>query len=157
VRWDEEIADLDKQYRKIAIRASRAAKKAYAPYSKLKVGAALRLTSPQLPKKNRIVTAVTVENENMGQSVCAERNAIFRAVAEFGPAIEWDLLAVVARSTLLESGQEHTIAPCGACRDVLSEFQRSSKARVIFLDSGEFVAKPMKKLHPYPFEIDTFS
>jgi len=82
---------------------------AYAPYSKYHVGAALVTDDDQL------VTGCNVENGSYGLSMCAERNAIFRAVAMFGSDVRLKAMAVV-----LEDGDP--ISPCGACRQVMMEF-----------------------------------
>lgn len=89
--------------------ATKAAGHAYAPYSHYSVGAALVTADDQL------VTGCNVENSSYGLTMCAERNAIFRAVAEFGKDVRPVVLAVA-----LESGDP--ISPCGACRQVMVEF-----------------------------------
>ncbi len=79
----------------------------YSPYSHFKVGAAL------LGKSGKMYCGTNVENASFGLSICAERAAIFRAVAEGEK--EFEAIAVVA------DGKNPT-APCGACRQVLLEF-----------------------------------
>jgi cytidine deaminase len=86
--------------------AVEAQKRAYAPYSKFKVGAALRVSG-------RIVTGANVENASYGLSMCAERTAMFAAVA----AGATDLEEVVVCTDASPPS-----SPCGACRQVLSEF-----------------------------------
>ncbi|OYW46851.1 MAG: cytidine deaminase [Sphingomonadales bacterium 32-68-7] len=90
------------------IAAARAAMaRAYAPYSKFQVGAALRFAD------GAVVTGANVENASYGLSLCAETVAVARALAEGrrGGLVE---LAVVA------SGPD-TVTPCGRCRQVLHE------------------------------------
>jgi cytidine deaminase len=89
--------------------ARRAAQNAYAPYSKFHVGAALRLNNGE------VVTGANVENASYGLTICAERTALVRAVAEFGPKIR---VAAVAVANL--NGKPSP--PCGACRQMLAEF-----------------------------------
>ncbi len=92
-------------------------KRAYAPYSKFLVGAAV------LTEAGNIYTGCNVENASYGLTNCAERTAIFSAVAAEGPAMR--LRAVVA----LNSGKA-ACSPCGACRQVI--FQFGPDAVVIF-------------------------
>lgn len=80
---------------------------AHAPYSNFKVGAAL------LTKSGEIFTGCNVENASYGLTICAERNAIFSAVAN--GVIDFTEMLIIADSTTLPY-------PCGACRQVLSEF-----------------------------------
>jgi cytidine deaminase len=88
--------------------AKLARERAYAPYSKYKVGAALRT------KRNRIHSGANVENASYGLTVCAERCAVFAAVAA-GDTKDYDAIAIVVDAPDLPS-------PCGACRQVLAEF-----------------------------------
>jgi cytidine deaminase len=98
------------QDRSRLIRAARAvAKNAYAPYSKFKVGAAL------LTKGGQLYTGCNVENSSYGLTNCAERTAIFRAIAEAGPK-----LTIRAVAVLNAAGEP--CSPCGACRQVIYEF-----------------------------------
>ncbi|AJC74437.1 cytidine deaminase [Pseudothermotoga hypogea DSM 11164 = NBRC 106472] len=92
---------------KLIEKAIEAMSKAYAPYSKFKVGAAL------LTKSGRIFTGCNVENASFGLSICAERVAIFSAVA--AGEVQFEKLVVVANT-------DSPVSPCGACRQVMSEF-----------------------------------
>lgn len=89
--------------------AANAAHHAYAPYSEFKVGAALLLSSGE------IVAAANVENASYRLTCCAEQAAIARAVAEHGPSIR---VQAVAIATLNQAA----CLPCGACRQTLAEF-----------------------------------
>ncbi|PYX37840.1 MAG: cytidine deaminase [Acidobacteria bacterium] len=96
--------------RKQLLRAAKAAmKKAYAPYSKFRVGSAVMTTS------GKMFLGCNVENASYGMTNCAERTAIFSAVAQLGPKIEVSAVAVV---------NDHGVpcSPCGACRQVIYEF-----------------------------------
>jgi homotetrameric cytidine deaminase len=89
--------------------AREAAHRAYAPYSGFQVGAALLLDNGE------IVSAANVENASYGLSICAERSAVVRAVAQHGPQIR---IVAVAVTNLGDKPS----SPCGACRQVLAEF-----------------------------------
>lgn len=89
--------------------AGRVMKNAHAPYSKFHVGAAILLTN------GKIFSGCNVENASYGMTNCAERTAIFTAVAELGPKIEIQAVAVT-------NDQGMACSPCGACRQVIYEF-----------------------------------
>src|SRR4051812_15192645 len=89
----------------LAARARAARRRAFAPYSGFKVGAALR-------GRGRIVTGCNVEAATYGLTMCAERVAVFKAVSE--GIRKFDAVAVVTDSARLTP-------PCGACRQVLWE------------------------------------
>src|SRR3974377_47353 len=95
--------------KKLEQAAKRVMKHAHAPYSNFRVGAAIMLTN------GRIFSGCNVENASYGMTNCAERTAIFTAVAELGPRIEIAAVAVT---------NDHGVAcsPCGACRQVIYEF-----------------------------------
>jgi cytidine deaminase len=84
-------------------------KNAYAPYSKFRVGAAI------LTASGEIFVGCNVENASYGMTNCAERTAIFAAVAQLGPKIKIRAVAVT---------NDHGVpcSPCGACRQVIYEF-----------------------------------
>jgi cytidine deaminase len=88
-------------------KAIEAREKAYVPYSKFKVGAAL------LTENDQIFLGCNVENASYGLTNCAERTAIFKAVSEGEKKIK--AIAVVGDT-------EGPISPCGACRQVIAEF-----------------------------------
>ena len=106
MRKANSFAALRKKLEKAAMRVM---KNAHAPYSKFRVGAAILLTN------GKIFSGCNVENASYGMTNCAERTAIFTAVAELGPRIEIQAVAVT---------NDHGIAcsPCGACRQVIYEF-----------------------------------
>ena len=100
--------------------ASLARARAYAPYSKYKVGAAIRT------KRNKIHSGANVENVSYGLTVCAERCAAFAAIAS-GETKDWDAIAIVIDDDKVPS-------PCGACRQVLAEF--SPELRIVLATTG---------------------
>lgn len=120
--------------------AREASEQAYAPYSKFQVGCAVLSTTGTL------ALGCNVENASYGLTICAERNAIFSAVANDGPAFRIARLAVIAQ------GQE--FPPCGACRQVIAEFA-SPDATVVFLREGRLVTMTIRELLPSGFSLDS--
>ena len=95
--------------KKLEVAATKVMKNAHAPYSNFHVGAAILLTN------GRIFAGCNVENASYGMTNCAERTAIFSAVAELGPKIE-------IRAVVVTNNQSAACSPCGACRQVIYEF-----------------------------------
>jgi cytidine deaminase len=95
--------------KKLVAAATRVMKHAHAPYSKFRVGSAILLSN------GKIFSGCNVENASYGMTNCAERTAIFSAVAQLGPKIE--ILAVA-----VTNDQGVACSPCGACRQVIYEF-----------------------------------
>ncbi|HVM62891.1 MAG TPA: cytidine deaminase [Verrucomicrobiae bacterium] len=115
--------------------ARRASERAYCPYSKFPVGAAV------LGRSGKIYTGCNVENAAYGSTICAERNAIFQMVA----AGEREIEAVI-----IYTPTKITSAPCGACRQVINEF--GPNARIISVcDTGDRVDAPLSDLLPHAF------
>jgi len=112
-------------------------KNAYAPYSGFKVGAAL------LGKSGEIYTGVNVENSSFGAAVCAERAACTAAVS----AGEVEFLAIA-----VASDSEPPSAPCGICRQFLSEFGTNLEIILVNCD-GKTVKTGLKELLPFEFNL----
>ena len=91
----------------LVTQAIEVAARAYAPYSKFHVGAVL------VGKDGRTFAGCNVENISFGLTICAERNAVFAAVA--AGCREFSKIVIVADT-------EEPASPCGACRQVLAEF-----------------------------------
>ncbi|MFZ0417988.1 MAG: cytidine deaminase [Candidatus Sulfotelmatobacter sp.] len=89
--------------------AKKVMRNAHAPYSRFRVGAAILLSN------GKIFSGCNVENASYGMTNCAERTAIFSAVAQLGPKIEIRAVSVV-------NDQGVPCSPCGACRQVIYEF-----------------------------------
>jgi len=144
---DEEMAvshasppsGLDTGLAKLVERALDAASHSYSPYSKFRVGAALRLTNGE------IVTGTNVESASYGLTICAERAALVRAISELGPEIR---IGAVAVANL--NGKASP--PCGACRQMLSEFALPD-ASVVFTESDCVRVIPFHELLPLAFEM----
>ena len=106
-------------------------KHAYAPYSHFHVGAAILL------KDGRVFTGCNVENASYGLTICAERNAVFAAVAASARKPEIVAVAVVNHRRV-------PCSPCGACRQVLAEF--GPRATVWYLGAKGVVQRTMQEL-----------
>ena len=119
--------------------ARQAAENAYSPYSHFRVGAALRLTSGE------VVTGTNVENMSYGLTICAERSAVVRAVSQFGPEIRVEAVAVANLN-------DAPSPPCGACRQVLSEFTLPDAPVIFPVEEGERVMA-FRELLPLAFEM----
>jgi cytidine deaminase len=101
--------------------ARKVMKNAYSPFSKFRVGAAV------LTARGKIYVGCNVENSSYGMTNCAERTAIFSAIAKDGPELEIRAVAVA---------NDHGVAcsPCGACRQVIYEF---GPGAIIFYEGEE--------------------
>ena len=109
-----------KKYSRLIDKAKSAARFAYAPYSKITVGAAL------YTKNRKIFTGANVENASYGLTICAERVAVTKAISEGETQF---------RALVLYSKEIDFISPCGACLQVLSEF--SPEIMVFSLGPGD--------------------
>ncbi|MCR4939241.1 MAG: cytidine deaminase [Treponemataceae bacterium] len=115
--------------------AMKAASNAYAPYSKFRVGAAILLPDGE------IQTGVNVENRSFGATNCAERTAVFAAVAR-----GYRTFKAIAIAT---PDSDYPVSPCGICRQVLSEFAPADTP-VVFGNKWENkVTTTVGELYPY--------
>lgn len=111
----------------------------YSPYSGFRVGAALLL------ENGAIVAGSNVENASFGLTICAERSALVRAVAEYGSGIRIRAVAVV-------NANNAASPPCGACRQVLAEFIEPD-APVVFPSVDGICTMRFADLLPCCFEM----
>ena len=125
---------------KALLKAAKAAmRKAHAPYSKFRVGAAFETTGGE------IFSGCNVENASYGLCNCAERTAIFTAVAKLGGTMRIRAIAVV-------NDQGVPCSPCGACRQVIYEF--GPDATVYFLNKkSEWQETHITELLPEGFRL----
>ncbi|KAA0768431.1 MULTISPECIES: cytidine deaminase [Bacillus cereus group] len=113
--------------------------KAYIPYSKFPVGAAL------VTKEGKIYTGCNIENASYGLCNCAERTAIFKAVSEG----ERDF------SYLVITGEtDGPISPCGACRQVIAEFCEPKMTVLLTNVKGDEKEVTVEQLLPGAFSIE---
>jgi cytidine deaminase len=117
-------------------KAKKASRKAYAPYSNYKVGAAL------LTKSGKVYTGCNIENSSYGLTNCAERTAVFKAVSE--GEMEFEEMVIYADSPNLPT-------PCGACRQVLSEF--GPELKITIISNKEQMETSISELLPLGFKL----
>lgn len=118
--------------------ARQVAERAHAPYSHYNVGCALETEAGGL------FLGCNVENASYGLTICAERNAVFQAVAVEGPGMRITRAAVICLG--------HEFPPCGACRQVLAEFSLPGGAsEIYFLRGGKLVVRTLAELLPEAF------
>ncbi|HDR6213687.1 cytidine deaminase [Bacillus cereus group sp. Bce041] len=119
--------------------ANKMLSKAYIPYSKFPVGAAL------VTKEGKIYTGCNIENASYGLCNCAERTAIFKAVSEG----ERDF------SYLVITGEtDEPISPCGACRQVIAEFCDPKMPVLLTNVKGDEKEVTVEQLLPGAFSIE---
>ena len=118
--------------------AREARQHAYAPYSKFRVGAAV------LVEDGRVFAGCNVENSSFGLTVCAERNAVAAAVVAGGRPIA---VAVV-------TDDDH-VGPCGACRQVLAEFDQDMTVVLADRDGADVRSVSLRELLPAAFRFES--
>ena len=126
------------RYEELIEMAMDARRVAYAPYSKFKVGAALLLDD------NKIITGTNVENSSYGLTMCAERNALFTAIAQ-GYKKE-NILAI-----LVVANTDGPCSPCGACRQVISELMEKDADVILTNRKNDIKEFKVKDLLPFTF------
>lgn len=122
--------------------AKTAMKQAYAPYSRFHVGAAL------LDRNGKVYTGCNIENSSLTPTVCAERTAFFKAISE--GVRDFEAIAVVGGP----QGEINEItAPCGVCRQVMTEFCDPDSFRILLGHADGFKTVLLKELLPYGFKL----
>jgi cytidine deaminase, homotetrameric len=116
-------------------RAMEASAAAYAPYSRFHVGAAI------LCLDGSVFTGVNVENRSFGLTVCAERNALFSAVG--AGKRKFAMIAIATPDA------DYPVSPCGACRQVLSEFMAPETPVIFGHAAADLVVSTIGQLFPY--------
>ncbi|MGI6688263.1 MAG: cytidine deaminase [Christensenellales bacterium] len=122
-------------HRSLLQKAREAREYAYTPYSSYKVGAAL------LGKSGRVYTGCNIENASFGLTNCAERTAMFKAISE--GETEFEAIAIAADAT--------PPWPCGACRQVLSEFAPKMRVLITWDDGRQADETTLDQLLPRSF------
>ena len=130
-------------YRELALAAIDAMKRSYSPYSGFTVGAAL------LTKGGKIYTGANIENASYTPTVCAERVAFFSAV--HNGEREFEAIAIVGGHAGDIKG---VTAPCGVCRQVMSEFcSPDFNVVLVTTSSGDYEKATLGELLPYTFKL----
>jgi cytidine deaminase len=117
--------------------AGLAAESAYCPYSRFPVGAAV------LTEKEELICGCNVENASYGLTICAERNAVFQAVAKGHRRIRAVFVATPS--------SDRPSPPCGACRQVINEFVPDAEI-FSYGGRGELLHSNMQELLPLAFD-----
>lgn len=129
----------DEERSRLLDAAKRVAGRAYCPYSHFRVGAAV------ITVQGEIFAGCNVENASYGLTICAERNAIFQAVAalhsEGSPRL---------RAVLVYTPTSTPTAPCGACRQVINEFGGDCEI-VCLCDGTAEIHSSLRELLPHSF------
>ena len=125
-------------YNLLMDKAREASKMSYSPFSKFAVGAAVCAGS------GNIYTGCNIENSSFGMTICAERCAIFKAISEG----EKEISAVA-----IFSPNEDDCYPCGACRQVMYEFQGENEIEIITADKSGLNIRKMSDFLPFGFKI----
>ncbi|WP_106064558.1 cytidine deaminase [Clostridium liquoris] len=123
-------------YEELIKKALEAREKAYVPYSKFKVGAAI------LTGNNKVYTGCNIENASYGATNCAERTAIFKAVSEGEKEI---------RAIAIVGSEDELTFPCGICRQVISEFALQNIEIIIGKNENKYVVKTLEEILPGAF------
>ena len=111
---------------------------AYCPYSKFKVGAALKSA-----KTGKIYAGCNVENAAFPTGICAERSAVCQAVAAEGPDVKFDHCIVVAAT-------DTPTMPCGPCRQMMVEFGTETLVTSV-MEGGNTFKVTLDELLPFSF------
>ncbi|MCC6011346.1 MAG: cytidine deaminase [Desulfurococcaceae archaeon] len=119
-------------------KASSIIQNSYAPYSNIHVASAV------LCENGEVYVGVNIENSSYGLTICAERAAIASMITS---GCKKPLIVAVVSDT------EKPIPPCGACRQVIAEFNPDATLVMYSLKSREIVVKSLSELLPHPFRI----
>lgn len=124
------------EYNILMEKAKEVSKNAYIPYSHFAVGACV------LTKSGKVYTGCNFENASFGLTICAERNAIGSAIADG----EKELAAIA-----IFSPKMHDCTPCGACRQVISEFCPPEGIDIITTNENGLIIRNFNELLPERF------
>jgi cytidine deaminase len=145
----DSVEALPQKEKELVQAALDATKSSYAPYSKFHVGAAVRL------KNGKCISGSNQENVAYPSGLCAERVAIFSATTQY-PGIPVEAIAITAVSGEFEVN--FPVTPCGACRQVLSEYESIYGQNIKMILTGHsgkvLVVEKVEDLLPLSFKAD---
>jgi cytidine deaminase len=143
----ESIQELPETIKDLMEKATEVRKKAYAPYSKFRVGAAVLLDN------GKIILGSNQENAAYPSGLCAERVAIFHAGAIYPDAT---ILKIVITAASDNNRTETPVPPCGSCRQSIAEYEIRQETPIEIYFMGEIGAihksSSLKNLLPFMFE-----
>ena len=132
------MSEAEKAIEKLYALARSASQNAYSPYSGAKVGACV------MDGNGNVYSGCNVENSSYGLTQCAERNALATAVAA-------GMTPGAAHTLLIYATGFETLAPCGACRQVMSELLAEDALVISCHSETEYQSWPLRELLPHPF------
>ena len=145
----DRLAEMPPADQELVNEAIRSIESAYAVYSRFRVGAALRLSN------GKIITGNNQENAAYPSGLCAERVAMFYARANY-PDAQIESIAIAARSDDFDI--KKAVTPCGACRQVIAEYQTQQKLPIRIIMKGDggpvCAVKSIDDLLPLLFHIE---
>lgn len=118
--------------------ARQAVNRAYAPYSKFCVGAAV------LSEDGEVYTGCNIENSSYGATICAERVAIYKCIS--------DGCRLIKKIAICSAGEGQTF-PCGICRQVMNEFMEEDGEILLGTPDGDFYSYTLSELLPNSFTL----
>ena len=126
-------------YNYLIEQAKKASEKSYSPYSKFAVGAAV------ITMNGKIYTGCNIENASYGMTICAERCAIWKAISEGEKEI---------KAVAIFSPNTNNCHPCGACRQVMLEFQSlEHEIEIITEDDNKIIVRKLNEYLPFAFKM----
>jgi len=132
------VSDTEKAVAELYALARSASDNAYSPYSGVKVGACV------VDESGKVYSGCNVENSSYGLTQCAERNALAAAIAE-------GMQPGTAHTLLIYATGFETLAPCGACRQVMSELLADDALVISCHSETDYRSWSIAELLPYPF------
>ena len=132
------MSEAEKAFEILFTQARSASDNAYSPYSGARVGACV------MDENSNVYSGCNVENSSYGLTQCAERNALATAIAS-------GMRPGAAHTLLIYATGFETLAPCGACRQVMSELLAEDAIIISCHSETDYRSWPLRELLPHPF------